>query len=266
MSDKIIIPAVIIGAFLLGMLAAPAVIALASRLKAGQSILSYVEQHNSKQGTPTFGGLIFITASCIVAAIAGVFRYRIGLMSMLIFLGYGVIGFTDDFIKVKLKRNKGLTALQKIISQLAVAAFAAYFAYSEQIPTAVAVGVKIGTDGTCLGAGGVFMCASYAFEREDLIWILGWFGFFFSYVILMVYGYGVDERTSSIIGIMDGTLVAGSLGIEADAGYFAGYYLIAALLAVGIFFAFFALNRAYRGREARSLPSPYSMPAIFAGI
>ena len=115
-------------------------------------------------------------------------------------------------------------------------------------------------------AGGVFMCASYAFEREDLIWILGWFGFFFSYVILMVYGYGVDERTSSIIGIMDGTLVAGSLGIEADAGYFVGYYLIASLLAVGIFFAFFALNRAYRGREARSLPSPYSMPALFAGI
>lgn len=145
MSDKIIIPAVIIGAFLLGMLAAPAVIALASRLKAGQSILSYVEQHNSKQGTPTFGGLIFITASCIVAAIAGVFRYRIGLMSMLIFLGYGVIGFTDDFIKVKLKRNKGLTALQKIISQLAVAAFAAYFAYkSEFVGSAIALNFGAG--------------------------------------------------------------------------------------------------------------------------
>ena len=161
MSDKIIIPAVIIGAFLLGMLAAPAVIALASRLKAGQSILSYVEQHNSKQGTPTFGGLIFITASCIVAAIAGVFRYRIGLMSMLIFLGYGVIGFTDDFIKVKLKRNKGLTALQKIISQLAVAAFAAYFANKSEI-VGSAIALNFGAGEWDLG-GWYIPCAMLVF-------------------------------------------------------------------------------------------------------
>ena len=145
MNDRLIIPAVTVGAFLIGMLAAPAVIALANKLKAGQSILSYVEQHNSKQGTPTFGGLIFITAACITAAIAGVFRYRLGLMTMLIFPGYGIIGFTDDFIKVKLKRNKGLSALQKIISQLAVAAFAAYFAYkSEFVGDSIALNFGLG--------------------------------------------------------------------------------------------------------------------------
>lgn len=123
---------VAICAFGLGMLLGPPVIALGTKLKAGQNILSYVGQHSCKQGTPTFGGLIFIVASVIVALIFGVHKTTLGLMTMLIFSGYGIIGFLDDFIKVKLKRNEGLKAYQKVLVQLVVAVASAYFAYTNE--------------------------------------------------------------------------------------------------------------------------------------
>ena len=137
-SEKVLIAA--IAAFFTGMLLAPFIIKAAGRLKAGQSVLVYVHQHETKEGTPTFGGLIFIFAATAVSAVFGVFSRELGRMLMLVFLGYGIIGFTDDFIKIKLKRNKGLSAWQKIVFQLAAGAIAAWFAYdSEYIGSAVSL-------------------------------------------------------------------------------------------------------------------------------
>lgn len=134
-----------VAAFFLGMLLAPVVIKAAARLKAGQSVLVYVHQHETKEGTPTFGGLIFIIAATAVAAAFNVFAHELGRMLMLVFLGYGLIGFTDDFIKIKLKRNKGLTAWQKIIFQLAAGFIAAWFSYkSEFIGSAVSLNFGLG--------------------------------------------------------------------------------------------------------------------------
>ena len=95
-------------------------------LKAGQSIREVGPSwHNSKAGTPTMGGLMFILAALICVLVAGWSAMMGGTYEHLMVLGFamvfGAVGFLDDFFKVKFKRNLGLTALQKLILQLAVA-------------------------------------------------------------------------------------------------------------------------------------------------
>lgn len=118
-----------LSAFFVAMLIAPLVIKVASKLKAKQTILSYVEQHSLKSGTPTFGGIIFLLPFVLISALFGGFRYTLTRMALIVTLGYGLIGFLDDFLKVKFKENKGLKAYQKIIFQTGVAFFIAYFSY-----------------------------------------------------------------------------------------------------------------------------------------
>ncbi len=117
-------------AFFVGMILAPFVISLGKRLKAEQSILKYVSQHNVKAGTPTFGGLIFLLGGLGVSLIFGSYRYTLSRMTLAVTLAYGVIGFIDDLLKVKRKDNQGLKAYQKIIFQFVVAGVTAYFAYN----------------------------------------------------------------------------------------------------------------------------------------
>jgi len=95
-------------------------------LKAGQSIREIGPSwHNSKAGTPTMGGLGFIAAASLCVVAFGWPSMLQGQFDHLFILGfalvYGAIGFIDDFVKVKLKRNLGLTALQKLALQLAAA-------------------------------------------------------------------------------------------------------------------------------------------------
>lgn len=95
-------------------------------LKAGQSIREIGPKwHQVKAGTPTMGGIMFILAAAVCVLVAGWSAMLAGTCEQLMVLGfsmvYGAIGFVDDFVKVKLKRNLGLTALQKLILQLAAA-------------------------------------------------------------------------------------------------------------------------------------------------
>ena len=95
-------------------------------LKAGQSIREIGPSwHNSKAGTPTMGGLVFIAAAAL-CTIAGGWRSMLAgnlthLYVLAFALVFGIIGFLDDFMKVKYKRNLGLTAIQKLALQLAAA-------------------------------------------------------------------------------------------------------------------------------------------------
>ena len=95
-------------------------------LKAGQSIREIGPSwHNSKAGTPTMGGLVFIAAAAL-CTIAGGWRSMLAgnlthLYVLAFALVFGVIGFLDDFMKVKYKRNLGLTAIQKLIMQFVAA-------------------------------------------------------------------------------------------------------------------------------------------------
>ena len=117
--------------YLSGKIAIP----LLRRLKAGQPILSYVESHKNKSGTPTMGGLFFILPAVIIFFIIGGFKGRIALVSISVTLAFLIVGFLDDFIKVKSKNNQGLKAYQKIIFQSGIALFSAIFAYKNNLTT-----------------------------------------------------------------------------------------------------------------------------------
>lgn len=95
-------------------------------LKAGQSIREVGPKwHNGKSGTPTMGGLMFIAASALCALTGWYSMRKTGDYSHLLVLAlavmFGLIGFYDDFIKVKKKRNLGLTGLQKLVLQVLAA-------------------------------------------------------------------------------------------------------------------------------------------------
>lgn len=114
-----------VGALLL----APLVIALLKKSHARQTVLGYVVQHEHKSGTPTMGGFIFLVPAAILSAAE---HTDFALVSAALALGYGVLGFLDDFIKIKFSRNLGLKPYQKIIGQLGLAAIAGYFCYASQ--------------------------------------------------------------------------------------------------------------------------------------
>ena len=99
---------------------------LLRKLKAGQMIREDGPTwHMSKQGTPSMGGLMFLLSIAVAILIAGAESFAAGdsahLVVFLFALVFGVIGFIDDFQKLRHKANEGLTAAQKFLLQLAAA-------------------------------------------------------------------------------------------------------------------------------------------------
>lgn len=110
------------------------------KLKFGQTILDIGPSwHKSKQGTPNMGGIMFIIGITVAFAVGALSLHFAGVnleseystlfsgrekvllvAGLLLALGSGIVGFTDDYIKIKLKRNKGLSAKQKTLGQLIV--------------------------------------------------------------------------------------------------------------------------------------------------
>ena len=88
-------------AFAVTALVSKPVIAFAKRAKASQTILFYVDKHEGKKGTPTMGGIMFLIGVSVAVLVFG--RQKLGIVSLCVTLGYALIGFLDDFIKVKLK-------------------------------------------------------------------------------------------------------------------------------------------------------------------
>ncbi len=105
------------------------VIPLLRKIKAGQPILKYVKEHEGKSGTPTMGGLFIIFSTVIIFLIFGGYKSRIAMVCVGIGLAFMLVGFLDDFLKIKLKRNEGLKAYQKILFQVAIAVFSGIFCY-----------------------------------------------------------------------------------------------------------------------------------------
>ena len=119
--------------FLICVLVAPIIIKLMQKLKYGQNILHYVEAHKGKQGTPTMGGLIFLLGLLISYLVSFSKNNRLATLLLLSTLAYGLLGFLDDFLKVKLKHNEGLKAYQKFIGQFGIATIIAMFVYCSNL-------------------------------------------------------------------------------------------------------------------------------------
>lgn len=106
--------------FIITVILCPVVIPVLHRMKFGQPIREEGPQsHKKKEGTPTMGG-VMILIGFVVSALLFAFGNTSALAVILITIGYGIVGFIDDFLKVVKKQNEGLTPLQKIIFQLAV--------------------------------------------------------------------------------------------------------------------------------------------------
>ena len=106
-------------------------------MKAGQSILEIGPSwHNNKAGTPTMGGIMFILAAivCLLFSIPAMTDFSVFYV-LALGLCFGLVGFLDDFCKIKFKRNLGLTAIQKSLLQMAVSALFLYLLYSKGILT-----------------------------------------------------------------------------------------------------------------------------------
>lgn len=121
-----------------------AIIPILHKMKFGQTIREEgPKAHQQKAGTPTMGGLIFF-ASITISTLIFSFLYDIWStevwIMLIVFIGYGLIGFLDDFIIVVMKRNLGLTSLQKLVAQIVVGVIA-YFLLrqSEYFDTAIAI-------------------------------------------------------------------------------------------------------------------------------
>ena len=116
---------ILVTSFILTVILAPIGIPMLRRLKFGQSIREEGPQsHMKKAGTPTMGGIIFllsiITTTVACGLLLDVFTTHTVVL-LLVFIGFGIIGFLDDGIKVIFKRNLGLTSLQKLIGQIVIA-------------------------------------------------------------------------------------------------------------------------------------------------
>lgn len=170
----------ILAAFLIVVLLAPLFIPFLHRLKFGQSIREEGPQsHQKKAGTPTMGGTIILLALLFTVLKFSHHTLEIFLL-LLVTLGYGMLGFLDDFIKIYFKRNLGLTAKQKLFGQLLIAIIFYYFLMQNGHSTAVMI------PGT-----------AYGIE-------LGWL--YFPLVILMIIGASnAVNLTDGLDGLLSGT-------------------------------------------------------------
>lgn len=150
MLEQVILFTIIMG-FLISVLLSPIFIPFLRRLKFGQSIREEGPQsHQKKSGTPTMGGIMIIFSITITTIVMiNKFSEISPEMFLLLFvtLGYGLLGFLDDYIKVAMKRNLGLTSKQKLIGQIVIAViFYAVFHYYQFATTIRIPGTDVSFD------------------------------------------------------------------------------------------------------------------------
>ncbi len=115
---RTLLPALL--SFVIAVLIGPKVIEILRKLKAGQTEREEgLESHQKKTGTPTMGGVIFLLPVVVIGIFYGASHKEV-IPVLILTIGFGIIGFIDDYIKVVRKHNLGLRAWQKILGQLVV--------------------------------------------------------------------------------------------------------------------------------------------------
>ena len=108
---------------------APIVIKLSKKFKLGQTILHYVDLHKQKEGTPTMGGFIFLLGFIVSSVCFFQVDCVLAVVALATTLSFALLGFLDDFIKIKYHQNEGLKPYQKIIGQVGISTIIALFVY-----------------------------------------------------------------------------------------------------------------------------------------
>lgn len=125
MANHVVIPVLI--SFALSVIMGPFVIPFLRRLKMGQTErVDGVQSHLKKAGTPTMGG-VMILGSVVITSLFYVKDYSKIIPVLFLTVGFGLIGFLDDYLKVVMKRSDGLFPKQKMALQIVVTAIFAYY-------------------------------------------------------------------------------------------------------------------------------------------
>ena len=149
----------IIIAFAVSAILCPIVIPFLHKLKFGQQVRDDGPQaHLKKQGTPTMGGLVILT-SIIVTSLFYLRDYPKIIPVLFGTVGFGIIGFLDDYIKIVMKRSEGLNPKQKLLGQFVITGiFCWYLITSEEVGTSMLIPFTGGFDrGYFLDLGWLFI-------------------------------------------------------------------------------------------------------------
>lgn len=233
--------------FLITVLLSPIFIPFLRRLKFGQSIREEGPQsHLKKAGTPTMGGVMIVISIIITALImtkkfsSEPIGYELWLLIFGLF-GFGLIGFLDDFIKVALKRNLGLTSKQKMLGQLAIALIFYFILRYFELPTYIHVpGTSINIE-------------------------LGW-GYAILVVFMLVGASNAVNLTDGLDGLLAGTaaIAFGAFGILAWHGG-SSEVAIFSLAVVGSLLGFLVFN-AHPAKVFMGDTGSLALGAAIAGI
>ena len=125
MNYQVVIPVLI--SFAISVILEPIIIPFLRKLKMGQTErVEGVQSHLKKAGTPTMGGVIFLIAT-VITSLFYVRDYPKVIPVLFLTLGFGIIGFLDDYLKVVLRRSDGLLPWQKFSLQVVVTAVFTYY-------------------------------------------------------------------------------------------------------------------------------------------
>ncbi len=128
MDFSVAVPVIV--SFVISAAAGPVIIPLLRKLKVGQTVRDDGPQsHLKKNGTPTMGGLIFLLG-VVVTSLFYMKDYPKIIPILFVTVGFGIVGFLDDYIKVVLHRSEGLTPGQKMAGQILVTGIFAWYMVS----------------------------------------------------------------------------------------------------------------------------------------
>ena len=108
-------------ALIIAILVGPFFIRMLRRIKFGQYILEDVKTHLEKAGTPTMGGVLIAFSLLVSTLLWADLTNPYIWLALFVFIGFGIVGFLDDYLKIRRKNNKGLSASSKLIGQIVIA-------------------------------------------------------------------------------------------------------------------------------------------------